>query len=343
MKRCLVAAVLGTICLLPLSAAPVKQGSAKAQGQVAGAEVSFGAIYTMADGWNLQLLSAQYSLEPHNDYGETMAAQDEKLLVITYAIKNSRKEDNFTNGYTFVAVDENEKNYENGSGATRLAGTGCNEFSVNLKPGQGVGQDGNNRLTAAIVVPADAKIKKILVKQGRAGVAGEQVLRYSIAGPNAIGKLPAYLADATGEKAVSPAPAKPAQWVPNGYCAVRFDGLAEEPDATVNGQKAAEGKRFVSALFTARNATLKKVGLFYLDATQFENMRLRDGDGQKYSWVPESRARKLKVDEAINTGDGLEPKEEIRYRLVFEIPKSVKPASLEFGGGRPGHVYRVDL
>lgn len=293
----------------------------------------------------MQLISAQYTLEPHNDYAGTMPSEDEKLVVITYAIKNSRSSDNSTGGYLFTLVDENEKNYDNGSGSTRLSSTGTAETYFNLKPSQGIGQDPKNRLSVAIPVPGKAKIKKIIVKQGRKAVASEDILRYPISGTNKIVALPSYVADPadpTGATALSPAVVKAGEFYPNGYAHVRFDGLTEDADCTVNGQKAADGKRFVIANFTSRNATLKKLSFFDVDSNQFETMRLRDTDGEKYQTVVDSHARKAKSDELV-ASDYLEPQEEIHYRLIFELPKSVKPKSLDFGGGKYGHAYRVNL
>ncbi len=87
----LLAAVLGLSTLNALAAPKSnKSGSAKGQEQMKGGEGAFGAIYTTKDDFNLQLISAQYSLEPHNDYAGTMPSEEEKLVVITYAIKNSR-------------------------------------------------------------------------------------------------------------------------------------------------------------------------------------------------------------------------------------------------------------
>ncbi|CAN0312674.1 unnamed protein product, partial [Phaeothamnion confervicola] len=146
----------------------------KAQQQQQGANGSFGAIYTMQNNFNLQLISARYSIEPHNDYNGTIANDGEKLLILTYAIKNASPAENYTGGYEFVAVDEADNNVANGSGTTKLEKSGSAEFNANLKPSQGIGQDPTNRLTVAFVLPAKAKIRKIMVKPGRKAVASEE-------------------------------------------------------------------------------------------------------------------------------------------------------------------------
>ena len=352
------------LCAAPLiaSAAPPKKpakkpddgGNSRGTQQVAGGNGLFSVVYTLNDGFNFTILSARYTIEPHNDYNGTMAANDEKLLWITVAVKNSDKDkDHSWGALDVMLVDTDEKTYTPGSGTVMLTSRGSAEFSTTLKPGQGIGQDPTkDELSCAIPIPAKAKIKRIILNQGRKNVPGEKVVRYNIAGyqdgspKNVIAPLPKYAADpsdTTGATVAIPATAMPGTFYPDGDFAVRFDGLTVSEDVVLDKNKAESGKKYAVATFTARNIYSKKVSTFELGG-QSDEITLKDADGEKYKAAPEANyaMRKAKRDEALSSQE-VEVGEEITYRYFFLIPADAKPVSLTFGQGKYGHIYKVDV
>lgn len=325
---------------LPAREKPEKPGQARAQTQVQGAQGQFGAIYTMRDDFNLQFISAAYTLEPHRDYAATAPTADEKLLVIRFALKNARPLDNYYGGYTFTAVDEEENSYASTSGSTRYAPSGSSEYAPNLKPGQGVGQDSSKPLTVAIRIPNKARIKKLLVNNGRKAFPKEEILRFSIAGfadgdpKNTIAPLPAYAADASdksGSTSLSLCQGTVGTFYPNTYVDVRCDSISYRP--------ASDGKQTAVVQVTVKNRASRPVDSYYFQESPLELVEARDGSGQKYP-PGEVGARQLSSDEALGSLQ-LNENEEASYRYFFEIPAGARLQSLRLGGGSLGHAYQI--
>ena len=138
-------------------AAPPATGEvSKGTEQMKGASGVFGVVYTMQAGENLQLIGAKYTLEGHKDYGENMPMPDQKIFWLTFAEKNPRSEGDIAlgEGINFTLVDEDGNNYETGSGQLKLTKQGFDGPHLNMKPGQGVGQDPlTNELSMAWAIP----------------------------------------------------------------------------------------------------------------------------------------------------------------------------------------------
>ena len=351
---CLLA--LGVISL-PALAQPTKKkpddgGQSRGTKQLAGGEGAFGVVYTLNTGMNFSLISAKYTLEPHNDYNGTLSKPDEKLIWLTFSVQNSEKlKDNEFGDLAVTLVDEDEKNYTPGSGTVMLASKGNAEFSVSLKPGQGVGLNPmKDELSCAIPIPAKARIKKIMLNNGRLNVPGEKVLRYNIAGfpggslKNVIAPLPAYAADpkdSSGATVAIPGKAVIGTYYPAGYFAERLDSVTFSEEALVDGAKPEEGKRYVVALFTAKNAFSKKITIFELGGLG-ESLVLRDTDGEKYK--PASAMLRAKRAEKFEGNEEYEVGEELSFRYVFIVPKDAKLSTLNFGlGDNYGHEYRAEV
>lgn len=130
----------------PIKKTPPKKaddgGQSRGTKQVAGGDGIFGVVYTLNSGFNFTILSVRYTLDPHNDYTGSMAANDEKLVWITFAVKNSDKaNDHAWGNLDVMLMDDKEQTYTPGSGTVMLTSRGNAEFSATLKPGQGIGQE----------------------------------------------------------------------------------------------------------------------------------------------------------------------------------------------------------
>lgn len=335
-------------------APPVSTGE-QSQGtqQMAGGDGVFGTVYTMVNGsdnhYNLQFIRARYTLEPHNDYSGSMPMPDQKLFILTFAVKNPNKDHDLDlGGIDITLVDENDNNYALGSGTTRIAANGTKEAYITLKPGQGIGQDPiANELSLAITVPGNAKIKKILLKGGRATMPDEKVLRFNIAGTtggspkNIIAPLPKYAADPTdptGAVTVETANGVMGKYYPDGYFAIRLDSVVLSPDAVLKGNKAEDGKEWAVATMTCKNIYSKEASTFDLGG---EKIILRDADNEKYN-VDEAGKRKATRDEEAGSVY-VDKNEELTFRYFFQVPKATKLKSLFFQSGKYGHSYQWDL
>ena len=325
-------------------------GLSKGTAQVKGGDGVFGVVYTMKSGYNLQLLSAKYTLEGQVDYDSTIPNAEQKVFVLTFAVKNPKKDSKVEFGaLDLEVVDADGNNYGFRSGSTRLTKTGGKEMSVNMNPGQGYGQDPTtNALTMACVLPADAKIVKLLLKDGRANIASEQVMRFNIAGfpggspKNKIAPLPKYAADPTdptGATMLKVSPAVLGKDYPTGYFAMHVNSVVSSDTELLKGEKPGDGKRWVIMSVTVRNTFYKKeVGPFYVGDDY--SPVLVDADGEKYR--PASDKRKATRDEEVNSETQMQPGESMTFRWFMEVPKDAKLKTLTFGGNG-GHVYVLDV
>ena len=309
----------------------------KGAGQVVGGVNRFGELFALKSGFTYQILSARYSLEPFECYSNTPPGTDEKLLILTIAIKNNRRDaDNFFGEHLLKAVDASGQNYDSGYYVLRSKPTA--EFGPTLKPGQGLGQGGTDPIEVVFKLPQTARVAKLILGVGREGTQ-EEVTRF-------------FMADATEAEAggkpdpknvIAPLPdgaAKDAlipqnQSVPSWSFAFTLTGFSQA--GKKGDEDAPEGKRWVYAHITVKNTMHTKQNLYEFsggDGTR--EMLLRDTDGEKY---PGYELLKAKRDEEAN--DSLEPGEERVLRVAFLVPKDATFKTALLGASR-GHRYVFD-
>lgn len=311
----------------------------KGASQLSGGAIRFGELFALKSGFTFQILSARYTLDPFDGTPPLSPEGEEKLLILTVAIKNNRKAaDNWFNseGHVFQLVDNNNQNYE-GYNFQQKSKPGV-AFSPTLKPGQGIGQPGNDVLEVAVKLPLKARLVKIILKQGREGTS-EEVLRF-------------FLADATEAEAggkpdpkniIAPLPsvaapdaiAQPGTSYPSHLFFFQLTGFASAD--SVNGQAAEDGKKWVFANVLVKNALAAKQSLFdFYAGDSISQLVLVDSDGEKY---PAYQFLKAKRDEPAE-GE-LDPGEERAFRIAFQVPKNATFKTVLLGSPR-GHRYRFD-
>ncbi|MGC4045027.1 MAG: hypothetical protein QM758_14650 [Armatimonas sp.] len=320
----------------PTPAKPQQPG-VKGASQMAGGAIRFGDLFALRSGFTYQILSARYSLDPLNDYEHDALSPDEKFLILKVAIKNNRQgSDNDTGGELLQAVDATNKTYD--SGRYSLASKPGEEFSVNLKPGQGLGQGGVDPLEVSFKVNKDAKIVKLILKNGREGTK-EEVLRFFLAGAteaeaggkpdpkNIVSPLPAWASEGSMVPVGQPIPSY-----------TYFMTLTGFSTATLSGEEAEEGKKWIFANIKVKNPwKTKKQGLFdFYGGDNIGNLVLIDGDGEKYH---ASKFLKAKKDE--QPSDELDPNEEVSFRIGFQVPSDATFKTAKLGSSR-GHLFVFD-
>jgi len=322
----------------------------KGQGQLAGAAVEFGTVYSLKNRFNFAILSAAYSVEPYDAYETTFPRDNEKLFVIDIAIKNAAPEDNFFDvGPLMTIVDDAGQLYEGGS--YTLTSKGHEAPNFNLRPGQGLGQAAlKDPLRVAFRIPAKVRIEKIMINQGRLN-SSEQVLRYLLvpappkpaatpAVKNFAAPLPEGVRDASdpwGAKALPEGKAKLGQVCPSGVFTMAVKETEVDPDEKFNGEMAEEGRTYFVMTVTATQMVTEQNSFFELTGGDNPVYMIVDADGEKYHPIG---YRKASSDEEPERT--FEKGESLTYRVFFNLPKGAKPVKAKFGAGA-GRVWTLDL
>jgi hypothetical protein len=327
----------------------VAQNDTKGQQQLVGGTGQFGTTYSLKNGLNFAILAGRYSVAPYNSYGALSVDNDHKLVVLDLAIKNATPQDQFFNPDSmFTLVDDKDQVYPD-SGSLMLESQGNKDFSATLRPGQGLGQPAlKDPLHIAFIVPAKARINKIMLNVGRLNT-NEQVVRYLLVAPpakpsapdapkNFLAPLPDYMrdpADSWGATALEEGKGAPNVFLPTGAYEVRFDGLTSTTDAIFNGAAPDDGKTYVVMAITARHPMTGEIGLFDLEGGDAPQWQIKDADGEVYKPIG---YRKSKADEDPDHTFHLN--DEYSFRVVFALPRSAKPKTLTIGAGN-GHRYTL--
>lgn len=331
---------------------PPVANETKGQGQLAGANGQFGVIYTLKDNMNFQILSAKYKTDSFSAYAPVIPKSDEKLVVLEVAVKNTRPQDYYTELNFFTLVDEKGELYSNSSSA--LESKGMDAFSINLRPGQGLGQPAlKDPLRVAVLVPAKARIVKVMVNQGRLG-RNEEVLRFFVAGAtkaeageagdpkNVISPLPENVRDAShpsGALALAEGKAKKGELHATGVALLRFDKMQISSSEKLDGNPPEEGKAFAIATMTVKSNWDKEFSYFEVTGEE-DDYELTTEDGESVKAVA---FRKPKSDSAPERN--FKKGDEYAYRVFFSVPKDAKFKKLVFKGnnGRKWAIEGADL
>lgn len=332
------------------------QNTTQAQGQLQGGDGVFKTIYTLNSGFNFTILSARYTVEPFIAYSGEIAGPDQKILVLTVAMKNANPVETFIAPVNFTVVDDKGHDYQGTN--YHLTSYGVKELSLNFKPGQGYGQDpATDEMAVDVILPADAKITKLIANEGRKFVPGEKVVRYFIAGAatkdrdgaegnpkNVIAPLPDFLrdpADSSGATPLTPAKGALGTFLPSGYGQVRLDGFTASTTDKVDATDPDDDKKYAVVTLTVKNIFGKDVSLFDLicgDGTPI----LKDMDGEKYTLPTDSNIRKAKADAVVDSGQMIPNGETYTVRYFYQIPKAAKIKTVTYGQPS-GHHYILDV
>ena len=342
-------AFLVSASLFALAALCSAQNDVKGQEQLSGALGTFGTTYSLQTHFNIAFYSAKYTLEPFDCYGEAVPDEKSKLIVFELSIKNISEEDNFFNSENmgWQVVDDQQNVYPvSGIQIQSMKNAG---FAPTLKPGQGIGQPSlNDPLRMVFKVPVKSVITKLIIGVGRLNTS-EQVIRYllvpapkaSANDKNIVAPLPDNAhdpSDPTGAVALDTGKAKLGEFVPTGPVLLSIDEVSSPDAATLKGEKPGDGKKFIVAKITFKQAVSEENQMFYVLGGNDHNFFLKDADGDPY---PYTDVRKNSSDDEIpdrrfKLGD------QYTFRMFFEVPATLKPTQICFSTNG-GHPWAIDL
>ncbi len=367
MSRTSAAAVVAGIALAaPIFAAPAKpaakpapkpaakpaENTVKGQGQLAGANGQFGAVYSIKGDFNVSIVGAGYSLDPFVAYVPLQAGTDTKLFVVDLALKNVSQQDNFFDADRFITlVDAGGQLYEEGSLA--LKSQGLKQSALTLRPGQGRGQvDTNDPLQMAFVIPDKARIVKIMINRGRLG-KNEEVVRYYVAGAtkaeageagdpkNVARPLPAAVRDASdpaGNTPVAIGKTKVGEFVTTGAFALRLDSLAYTEMPVIADQELEEGTRYAVATYTAKALTPRETAFVDFTGGDAPLFILTDQDGETKNSSAVLQSKKGEPIDYTFKDTGAT----YTFRVVYLLKKDQSAKTLQFGA-MDGRRHEVDV
>ena len=347
-----VAAVI-TLPTLHKSQVPQKPVVA-GQVQQLGGDGVFGQMFTtnatVAADWNITLVSAAYSLEVFPTFNRV--DRDKKLIVMNFQLKNvSVAARMFADGIPFALVDTDGNTYE--LKIPLLRGVEHIPLNMEFRPAQAVLD-----LSGAIIIPAKAKISKIILQSGRKGTT-EKVLRYFIAGvatverdgkignpKNVITPLPAKFADGKEPLGATPNPAGLAMKI--GDVAPFVDvNIAMESFAfakKIGDIEAEDGHKLLVCTVKMSNDALQDKVLVQREVF----LTLTDGDGDDSEIPASGNIFKATSEERIDGQKSLEYGKDYRVRWVFSVPanktfKKLKWQSAVYDSAIKSHPLIYDI
>lgn len=323
------------IATLSICAIAHTQNDVKGQAQLKGIAGAFGTVYSLQNGFNLAILEARYTVDPLNAYLGINARVDQKILVIEFSLKNARPEDNFFDSTSmFSVVDTAGQVYQEFGIA--LESKGATEGSFTLRPGQGIGQpDLKDPLRVAFPVPANVKIDKIMLNQGRLNT-DEKVIRFPIIIANAkkddknvIAPLPDNVraADPSGAVALPSGKLEKGVFVSSGPFALRLDEMVTTSDL-LEAAPPGDGHVFIVLKMTGKLLAGQDDNMYTITGGDDPEHAIEDSDGETYRPTHFYKASKDEAAEKeFKTGD------EYHFRMVFEVPQAAKLKTLTIGAG----------
>jgi hypothetical protein len=281
--------------------------------QLPGENGQLGAVYTLVKSTPLyfSLKSAEYTVTPVR-IGDTLYAPkaNEKLLVAHFTVQNPAKTEQFVrwDSLKLTAVDAMNVNRE-------CVGWGDeenkNSFAMSMKPAQ------TTKLYAVIIVPAKGVVPKLMVMPPVDGDGG--VLRYDLRDKvTRLAEPFADPADKTGATALETVTGKLNTAYPYGNYDVTVEQFSTTKEKLGDIEPEEEGQLFIATVvmknrnprdtFTRWDSLLPVLTSTDGDEISYQNMLLATGNRP--------------FAQEIKSGN------EVRVRLVFNLPKDITPKTL---------------
>ncbi len=301
----------------------------KGREQQQGGPGVFGTTYSIRgyfNNFNISLDKAWYDVAVPAGYA-LPPQRTEKFLYTNWSIKNTAAGSQGMPGdgipVSLVFADGNTKD-----DYIRLyRRVDSQPLTLDFKPGQGV-----NDVVGFLVMPADARVTKIILNVARAQVASEQVIRYFVVGggtdtkpdpKNVIAPLSTAwrdTTDASGAKALETTKAEFGQEYAISMFAATVESISfaqKFGDTT-----AADDQRLVIATLKIRNPLGSNISFGTTGMRSGMELLVVDGDGETAN--VSSQWFKATREEPVGDHE-IKPDETYRVRVVFPIRKFDKP------------------
>lgn len=299
--------------------------------ELAGTWAKLDTVYTIGkeQPMYITLKSAEYTVARisigDNIYAPT---QDQKLLVLRFAVQNPNKVESLLHWATFrfTAIDDKNINYEYVQDLGDV--TTHAKFSAELKPAQ------KTEVYTVIPVPATAVIPKIMIRAGTD--ENSPVLRYDPS--KDVKPLSAPFADPkdpTGVIARSEVPAEMGTAYPYSYFDVTVEKAEFSDKTTILDNTLEDGQRFFIVTLSCKNQVPMEYGLFWASFTP----KLTTTDGDDIHWN-----QTMLLGSTDRTADvKVKPGESARVRYFYMVDKDITLKSFSLYEGENGRVYTYDL
>lgn len=305
-------------------------GDVQGTTQLAGGEGALGKSYSLGKGenaLNFTLKGAEFSVTRVTVGSYVYAPKAaEKLLVLRYTVQNPQKRDMPLSWSSFkiTAVDAKDVNHVFNN---YIAREGTSEsLGVSLKPAQKIDA------YLALTVPADSVIPKLIVERGDSS----PVLRYDLRKAKGLPAPYADPADASGAIARAEVPAELGKAYPGKTFDIKLDSVAYSTES-FEKRPAGEGKRYLVATFTIKNATAKTASDAPYSYSSF-TFELRDADGDKTKFG----GYLIKASRDETASGSLKPGEEARFRVFFALPQDLAGKTL-YASENDSRAYAFDV
>lgn len=280
----------------------------------------FGRDYTIGTEapLNFNLVSAEYRADRfvgENSVGELASwipLKSQKLLVLKYTVQNPNNRDTrlWYLSFKLIAVSADDQNTQQVN--LPWVGNNTKYQDMQLKPAQKV------TLTAAILVPAEGEVPKLIVQRGFDDKAA--VVRYDLRGKVAKIKDSAWSAD--GFTTNDTIDAKLDTYYPWNGADIQINGIDDSLGSKFADLKAERGQKLIAIKLKARGVTPVFGRVWY---GQF-SVRLKTSDGETTEVRPYSNLFRGGREENF---DGVVPNgEEQGLRLIAAIPEGVRVEGL---------------
>ena len=297
--------------------------------QLAGDNGQLGTVYSIvkSNPLHFTLKSAEFTTK-QVIIGDTtyVPKADEKLLLLNFSVQNpSSQTEQYVrwDSLRFTAVDAMNVNREYIQNWGDVESH--NSFGLSLKPKQKID------LYTAIIVPAKGTVPKLMVLPPQEGDG--PILRYDLRGK--IAPLPAPIADpadATGATALETVTGAVGAAYPYANFDITVEGFSYS-NKPLTDEELEEGQRYLFITVLMKNKSAIESYLRWDTVTPL----VTDGDGAELSYKDMFLATANRgIAQNVKAG------QEMRVRMVIEVPKDSTPAKLELKEGE-SRTYQFNI
>jgi hypothetical protein len=300
------------------------QGAKPPAVQMPGDNGKVGVPYSMGkagDELVFTLEKAEFAVRAITHDNGIFAYENQRLLIVTYAVQNPAKADRQFHGssFKFTVVSPDDQNYVAPQYAYHP--DKLDWMQLNLKPAQKV------RAWFAVQIHPRGVVNKLIVQRGE----GTKVLRYDLRD-----KVKPFIGPWAAENKVDIleiGKAKPATVIPMGWFDINVEKVEEIAESP--GFKAEEGNKLVVATITIKNVSKWKPAF----GDGFITTKLYDENGEEGQFL--AFAKMSGLDKPAH--GNMEPDQQMRVRYVFEVPTAMKPTYIRLWEASSGRSVDILL